>query len=590
MIGKTNALTGGSSAAMENVNISITTNQSAHTDLSGAYITFTHGETTEKFTWGFEELNFQVEAGTQCSVSFSDVTGYKTPDTINFVTVSGNVRNITGEYKTTLLTFAVTGSGSSGKVYMNQYETVGVNEKYTRLEYIKSDGTNYIDTGFKPNQDTRVVMDVIDSSTGITKALFGVRNSDATTQFVLGYSMNDGWFYYVNGTSSNTYTAEQSENRVVLDCNKNVFSIDGTTAITNTYEEFDFDSSLFILGCSHAGVPVEGLGAVAKLYSCQIYDNGTLVRDYIPALNRYGEAGLYDAVEDRFYKSETETGFTKGAAVYESYSIHQGTFDYTYKVPFGTRWMFEADEAEGYIAPTIKVVDANEPSMTVTMAYVEGSVNVWVATESGKLIDPDNWKYIAGETPVGVAIVTENSSFVVDDYMATAMWTSSSYATSLMPSVPSPSETDIDNEVFEHYDGVSYTDEICKYGTNVDSTSSKMEISWWITAFEKHSWGPTFGGETLTPYVGSVGEWADLGYNMERVFEVLDMIGMSFKYASRPKVDAFWTSCQKPDDATRAYAFNVEVAESLGSIWFSYPLKSAYDEDEGPAIKPFYKL
>jgi hypothetical protein len=37
-----------------------------------------------------------------------------------------------------------------------------------------------------------------------------------------------------------------------------------------------------------------------KIYSCKIYDNGTLVRDFIPCLNPDGEAGMYDFVNETF--------------------------------------------------------------------------------------------------------------------------------------------------------------------------------------------------------------------------------------------------------------------------------------------------
>ena len=35
---------------------------------------------------------------------------------------------------------------------------VGVSDSYTILDYIQSSGTQYIDTGFMPNQDTRVAV------------------------------------------------------------------------------------------------------------------------------------------------------------------------------------------------------------------------------------------------------------------------------------------------------------------------------------------------------------------------------------------------------------------------------------------------
>ena len=48
---------------------------------------------------------------------------------------------------------------------------------YTELEYIQSSGTQYIDTGFKPNQDTRVVGDMqfMDNTSGNPASLFGYR-------------------------------------------------------------------------------------------------------------------------------------------------------------------------------------------------------------------------------------------------------------------------------------------------------------------------------------------------------------------------------------------------------------------------------
>ena len=44
-----------------------------------------------------------------------------------------------------------------------------------------------------------------------------------------------------------------------------------------------------------------GRNLAAKLYSCQIYDNGTLVRDYVPCMTADGEVGLYDVVTRMFF-------------------------------------------------------------------------------------------------------------------------------------------------------------------------------------------------------------------------------------------------------------------------------------------------
>ena len=62
--------------------------------------------------------------------------------------------------------------------------------------------------------------------------------------------------------------------------------------------------------------------ASARLYSCQIYDGNTLIRNYIPCINDVGEAGLWDNVNSVFYGnagsgSFSASGFVETAAAVE---------------------------------------------------------------------------------------------------------------------------------------------------------------------------------------------------------------------------------------------------------------------------------
>lgn len=50
---------------------------------------------------------------------------------------------------------------------------------YTPLEWIESTGTQYVDTEFAPNQDTRAVMDFeLTSSYSSIRSIFGVRDTE----------------------------------------------------------------------------------------------------------------------------------------------------------------------------------------------------------------------------------------------------------------------------------------------------------------------------------------------------------------------------------------------------------------------------
>ena len=59
-----------------------------------------------------------------------------------------------------------------------------------------------------------------------------------------------------------------------------------------------------------------------NFYSCEIYDNGTLIRSFIPCKNPSGTIGLYDIVNSKFYTNVGSGGtFTAGPEVPKSTGI-----------------------------------------------------------------------------------------------------------------------------------------------------------------------------------------------------------------------------------------------------------------------------
>lgn len=181
---------------------------------------------------------------------------------------------------------------------------------YIPLEYIESIGQQFIRTGFYPNQDTRVVCDfqftvVPDGHWGV----FGARNGSASQsqQYCFGYTNNS-----IFRTDYNQTRIPYGKNafdtlaRHTVDKNKNVTSLDGVI-LTHNYEAFNPNNELALFGINTSGT-VANLSS-AKIYSCQIYDNGRLVRDFIPCINLGGEAGLYDTVNQVFYKNAGTDSF-----------------------------------------------------------------------------------------------------------------------------------------------------------------------------------------------------------------------------------------------------------------------------------------
>ena len=192
-------------------------------------------------------------------------------------------------------------------------------EGYTEREYIESSGTQYIDTGFKPNQDTRVVVDVYITEQHISSnCVFGTRSAASSTAPLMFnlWSMNAGtavrFDYFGGNTTSSTSLVGK---RSLVDANKNICTI-GDTVLNGTYQQGQTKFNLFVLTCNNAGNFNSQYNTYARLYSCQIYDNGTLIRDYVPCTNPSGEVGLYDLENEEFYGNAGSGAFTAGPEVH----------------------------------------------------------------------------------------------------------------------------------------------------------------------------------------------------------------------------------------------------------------------------------
>ncbi len=177
---------------------------------------------------------------------------------------------------------------------------------YTKLEYLESNGAQYIDTGFIPNQDTRVVID-FESLTTADSAIFGARTAYKKNDYTFWISTGQWLTNYYTGS---TYIANPPVGgRMLVDKNKNVTTINGVVT-TNTYGVFQAPVAMTICTKNENGT-LDDRYAKLKIYSCRIYDNGELVRDYIPAMNASGEAGLYDLKNDVWYGFKGPKPFNK---------------------------------------------------------------------------------------------------------------------------------------------------------------------------------------------------------------------------------------------------------------------------------------
>lgn len=165
---------------------------------------------------------------------------------------------------------------------------------YTALEYLETNGSQYIDTGYTPNSNTRVVLDAYNLSTS-SGWTFGVWSSASSLQYAFSclstYSFRYG--------SKNVALTTVPVGPLKVDFNKNAYNLNGTAGTLDA-QTFTCAYPMYLFAINAAGSVSSGK-FTGKTYSCQIYDNGTLVRDFVPCTNDVGLSGLYDMVNEKFY-------------------------------------------------------------------------------------------------------------------------------------------------------------------------------------------------------------------------------------------------------------------------------------------------
>ena len=169
---------------------------------------------------------------------------------------------------------------------------------YTLLEYIQSSGTQYIDSGYVPNQDTRVYAECV---IAISSAY------DRTYQFV---AQGGNYRTDYNNNIINITDHDYGTNKFSVNKDKNVTNLNGAYSVTQTYASFSCPGNMYIFATNYNGA-VYGWAA-ARLYSMQIYTSGTLVRDFIPCKSKEGVVGLYDTVGGAFYGNAGSGAFLAG--------------------------------------------------------------------------------------------------------------------------------------------------------------------------------------------------------------------------------------------------------------------------------------
>lgn len=172
-----------------------------------------------------------------------------------------------------------------------------------RLEWVDARKNIYVDTGFKPDQNTCVEMDVTVQNK--MEYWFGAWNENYNNgAFCLGNdgdgSKNEVYVGYGNqGGGLVKPVVANGRHTVALDAGS--VKVDGAVVRTLTPNNFALGYNLFLFAQNRKGTSTPGSAqGTIRCHGCRIYSAGTLVRDFIPA-RVGGTIGLYDRVNRKMY-------------------------------------------------------------------------------------------------------------------------------------------------------------------------------------------------------------------------------------------------------------------------------------------------
>lgn len=179
-------------------------------------------------------------------------------------------------------------------------------QTYTPLEYIEGTGTQYINTGITPTQNTSFSFGVYMKE--ITGAcIIGCNTGNDNNDFrIFNYN---GQIYWDIQTSrligvTNSFPINQ---KFEFEVGNNYVKKNGTTVLTGT------TISSFTGDCPIRDNPTgSSTCAKGKVYYLKIYNSGTLVRNMLPCKNESGIVGMYDIIEKKFYNNNGTGTFIAG--------------------------------------------------------------------------------------------------------------------------------------------------------------------------------------------------------------------------------------------------------------------------------------
>lgn len=182
-------------------------------------------------------------------------------------------------------------------------------QTYTPLEYIEGTGTQYINTGITPTQNTSFSFGVYMKEITGACIIGCIVSNDNNDYRIFNYNRQIYWDMQASRLIgiANSFPTNQ---KIEFEVGNNYVKKDEATVLTGTMlSSFTGDCPIQVLRDNPTG---SSTCAKGRVYYLKIYNSGTLVRNMLPCKNENGVIGMYDTVEKKFYNNNGTGTFIAG--------------------------------------------------------------------------------------------------------------------------------------------------------------------------------------------------------------------------------------------------------------------------------------
>lgn len=230
------------------------------------------------------------------------------------ITTSGSITlGVTGKYVIKYISSDDSGNTSTVKKVITIKKL-----NYEILDYIKTTGTQYIDTSYNANPDTKLEMDIqfISNSytnTSTSNVTFVGSSIYESNRFQANFGQTADKskmiYYWTNKgyDGSHTWVNEYSDvtKRSTFTLTGKSATFQGITISTETKENTNEGNILLFAYYNSSTNLINAFNRYdCKIYGIKIYNGNDLVRNFVPArIISNNELGLFDTVNNKFYSN-----------------------------------------------------------------------------------------------------------------------------------------------------------------------------------------------------------------------------------------------------------------------------------------------